>query len=85
MIDALALISAWPERFAQVEIRDNGYYKNVLDYYECPGKDLDFYMLQNSKEQGFDYRKIILVGPKTYIEGLKEKLQQYFPDAEFVL
>lgn len=85
MIDALALISAGPERFAQVEIRDNNDYKNIIGYYECPGKDVDYHMLHDSEDQGFDYRKIVLVGQKTYIEGLKEKLQRYFPDAEFVL
>lgn len=85
MIDVLALISAGPERFAQVEIRDNNDYKNIISRYECPGKDTEYHMLHDSEDLGFDYRKIVLVGPKVYIEVLKEKLQRYFPDADYIL
>lgn len=82
MIDALACISASPERFAQVEIRNNNDYGEVIKHYDCIGNDIGYQLSLDSDE--FDYKQIILAGPASYIEKLKEKIIMYFPDADIL-
>lgn len=83
MVDVLACISASPERFAQVEIRDNNNFENIIRHYECAGFDIGYQLSLDSDE--YDYKKIILVGPIDYINGIKEKIEMYIPDAKIVL
>lgn len=83
MMDVLACISASPERFAFVEIRNNNNYEEVIRHYDCVGSDIGYQLSLDSDE--FNYKKIILAGPAAYIEKLKEKIKMYFPDAEIIL
>lgn len=83
MVDVLVCISASPERFAQIEIRSNQDYSNILKYYDCAANDIGYQLSLDSDE--YNYVKIVLAGPISFIEGLKEKIQTYFLDSEIIL
>lgn len=82
MKDVLACISASPERFAQVEIRDNNDYAQIIRHYDCVSNDIGYQLSLDSDE--FNYKQIVLAGPAPYIERLKEKITVYFPDAKIM-
>lgn len=84
MTNALVCISAAPERFAQVEIRNNDDFAEVLGHYTCPATQIVYQMSLDLDE--YDYKRVILAGGSTeFLERIAEKIRTQFPDAEVEL